>query len=245
MKRQLAKQKAKTFNILGEEYTKASISKKIKEIKQTHPVGIIVDGNDGEFLKEIFKMHPRYNEKTQGNPVVSISHEKAQGNTTCFYFCTENNIKEDFSIANCTKNITQYYKERITSAYRNEIRDQITRYKEERGYGITQCDLCAKIVGNYNWTTGATHVCNNQIAGHIDHDKNHATFAQIFQDFLFKYGSDASNPALTRRKTEFNTFEWVLDNIKLKHDWSMFHQEQAKFRLLCVTCNCSVEKTTK
>ena len=240
MKRQ--QRPKKQFEILGVEYTRAKIAEKIKEIKQTHAVGAVVGNEDGEFLKEIFKMHPNYAEKTQNSHVVSISHEKAQGNTTCFYFCTETGIKEDFSILKCTQNITQYQKARIVDAYRNEIRNQITQYKETRGYGITQCDLCANVVGNYNWETGATHVRNFEVAGHVDHDKNCATFAQMLTEFFNKYGTNAAAPVLIRQQTEFNTLEWVLEDSDMKFAWAEFHRERAKFRFLCPDCNCSAEK---
>lgn len=235
------------YEILGEIYTsKEKIKQKANLIKTQSQLNQPIQSKNALFLIELFKMHPRYTEKTKGEEIVSIwkkPSEGAEGNS-CFYFQTKSGIEEDFSVPKCLQNYDDYMRQKETSAYRLQVREQIYKFKKDQGFGRVKCSICKCDTLNQCWEKGEhiTYLSELPIA-HVDHDHNHESFAQLLDRFK-KEKNLVGFQKLREETSPFNDnrCEWLLANEQIGQEWSSFHEKNAKLRLLCEGCNLSLGK---
>jgi hypothetical protein len=102
---------------------------------------------------------------------------------------------------------------KVVSAFRHEIKDQILKYNSTR-FGIRKCQVCD--------TTKNLEV---------DHTKPN-TFSVLFQRFLTEAGISEADI-----KVYWSGGSYVLCDQGIRDGWSVFHETNATFRLLCGDCN--------
>lgn len=113
-------------------------------------------------------------------------------------------------------NLKQFYKKRILSAFRNTISSQIYSFKDTISENI--CCKCKS-------STSSKY--------HIDHKET--SFCQILDEFLGMKNLKLNQIEIVETTPLCHEF---IDK-SLEQDWVIYHQKNAKYQVLCATCNMS------
>lgn len=109
---------------------------------------------------------------------------------------------------------------KLAQAMRNAVKDNIYAFKATQ----TNCAMCKK----------------EEKEGDIDHIE---PFAIIKKDFTELYSQNGKTPPEEFSMNEFSAFIFKPENKEFEEEWTKYHNERAKYQLLCKKCH--KEKTKK
>ena len=189
-------------------HTKIALKKHVKpvidslgecEITQEHP--------RFQFLIDLIKNHPEYDEKLNGFPIIKFSRKRAIYNSLVMFFHTDEK-EEDFSWDVCCFNYKSN-KDDLNSALRNAIIPFTTQYRN-------------------NLTEEKCVTCNSSENIQIDHiypfSKIRDEFLQGREDIPSKFDGNICR--------EFKT-----EDTAFKDSWLEYHNKIAIYQPLCKKCN--------
>lgn len=134
----------------------------------------------------------------------------------CFVLYYENGEKEEFSYLKCNKNKTENIELNYKKAYRNAIKDQIIKFKNNSKE--LKCELCGK----------------SNCKLEVDHKT--IPFSKILKDFKER-NKNIERPDIEYSENTLTRFKFKdKDNIFVRK-WEKYHDIKADYQLLCPTCN--------
>lgn len=209
--------KTKLINITNAKKYITSILQEYKENDIVHNSDVI----------ELLSYHPTKHINKDNIDYLIMKSRKPYNKLALFYKYKNGSIEDDVSYILCIKNLfgkyskDDQYKEDVMGAFRNESHSGskkkyfIDNTEIKNGVHIGKCNNCSII------TTDIT----------TDHFM--VPYKQIFQGFMKQ-----ENIVLT----EVEIFENELNELcicdeKLAQTWRFYHDNHAKYRLLCKSCN--------
>lgn len=167
------------------------------------------------FVCELFKRHPRYEEKCNG--MIDLEIILNTNGSYEFMILKKNNTGNiDISWPKCVTAKEKTNKDLLLSALRSSIEDQTSEFRN-KSRTIT-CELCNNLFDEET---------------HVDHIRD---FSHLVNDFLstcsierptsFEDMTDGTN-----RKT------FKQENNDFRQQWEKFHRDNASLRLICKSCN--------
>ena len=172
--------------------------------------------NTFNFLFELIKNHPSYDEKIEDFQDFSVTINDKNKKALELNIIKSDGTFDVISWLCCCSGKPRSYKDLFNKCLRNIIKQQIFEYKNKHNTNI--CELCKK------------H--NNNI--HIDHYK--ITFKELVHNFMIKY---KLNIPTAFEKDENNNVVLLGDDILIGEYFEKYHKENATFRILCAKCNLS------
>jgi hypothetical protein len=169
-----------------------------------------------EFLYELIKNHPSYDDKIIGFKDFSISINDKNRKALELNIVKEDDSIEVISWMCCCSGKPKTDKELFNRCLRELIKYQIYEYKNKHNNNI--CELCKKQSDNI----------------HIDHYV--LTFKQIVDNFMCKYKIRIPS---AYEKDGSNNVIMLGDDVYIGELFQRYHQEVATFRILCAKCNLS------
>jgi 5-methylcytosine-specific restriction endonuclease McrA len=120
-------------------HTKIALKNYVKPIIDSLGIcEILPDHKHFQFLYDLFKNHPEYDEKTNGKQIIKFSRKIAVYNSLVMFFHTDEK-EEDFSWDICCFNFKSK-KDDLNNALRNAIKDHIDEYRNT--LTDPECVLC-------------------------------------------------------------------------------------------------------
>ena len=172
-----------------------------------------------EFLYELIKNHPSYDDKIIDFKDFSISINDKNRKALELNIVKEDDSSEVISWMCCCSGKPKTDKELFNRCLRNIITNQIYQFKNKNKSCI--CELCKKHSDNI----------------HIDHYET--TFKQIVDNFMCKY--KLRIPSAYERGRN-NTVVMLGDDVYIGELFYKYHEQVATFRVLCAKCNLSRAK---
>jgi hypothetical protein len=191
-----------------------------------------LDDYEKDFVYELLKRHPYYNEKINGaicDDSGCISIQKYMGNN-CFVVLKNNNNIDPFSYIICLNGKINNRNDVIT-AFRNAIKQDISIYRNKiffDNYDVL-CELCNTKLYNDSNT-------------HIDHI---IKFRDLLINFCCDNNLNMLDIEITKTKNDIklinykviNTNELIISDIIILNKWIRYHKTNALLRPLCRECN--------
>jgi hypothetical protein len=188
-----------------EQYAK-SIKNKIgltDSVKKSHP-------DDYNFFLDLFKRHPKYNEKKLIE-MVDIFIKRNHTNDLALYFLKEDGTTDDISIYVCAQ---EKEKDDFKIAMRDSIDDQIRDFREKNVYRCARC-----------YTTDKSKQYD------VDHIHE---FEKLKKEFLET--TKLPTPTEFQEGEDHQKVFLPIDN-DFEKSWQSFHKENARLRILCAPCH--------
>lgn len=210
--------------LLGDQVfkTKKALKEHISKYLKCANMGPIPEV-DNEWVHELLRCHPRYDDKTAGIKDVRIIIEKDLG-WNHFSIQKEDGTTEDFSYHKCLDQFRSSPRSYARAAFRYAIADQVRAFREKvfQHHSTVVCPETSLALRNDKNT-------------HIDHDFRQLTFKTILNTFPKEKGLDIeaiqTEPAGTNGRT-------LKDN-ELRRSFGKYHKDHAKLRAIHYTANLS------
>lgn len=204
----------------------------IKSILHKYNIGDELNTDDFEFIYGLLEMHPdNVSKKGIGIRTIKINKDKVWGTTRCFYLIRIDNTETDFSYKKClTPSIHKDPKKNFRASGRSAIWEQIINFSNQQ---FLQLDNNEKIKCEL---TGVL-LNKNQVA--VDHTPP-ITFDKIVDDFI----KDRNLDIITIEYVGFNDNEFRREfkDKSIKDDFSRYHKQVAKLRLIDRIENLKLKK---
>lgn len=127
---------------------KTELKKKCSNILNSS-IHSLIEGEDFDFLCNLFKKHPEYELKTKGQKIVGITVKKADRyNTKCFYIIREDGSETDISFNSCI-DCDNRKKKDINNACRDAIEPIIFAKRKEVVLPF-KCPISGEMINNMN-----------------------------------------------------------------------------------------------
>lgn len=182
---------------------------------------------NNDLIKYIIKRHPEKNIDFNKIDWIKIK-KRPPYNNLALYYKYKDKKEDSISWILCIRNIYGKYD------YKKEkSRDIITAFRNESNIGTKKKYYINNTkINNKNIREGECNYC--EILTHdIQTDHYQLSFAEILDNFIKKYNLEICNIKIF----ENDNNEIKLENKKLANDWLKYHDNCAKYRLLCKTCN--------
>tara|TARA_B100000927_G_C16459988_1_gene467452 strand:- start:123 stop:779 length:657 start_codon:yes stop_codon:yes gene_type:complete len=182
---------------------------------------------NNDLIKYIIKRHPTKNIDFKKIDWIKMKKRPPYNNLALFYKYIDKE-EDDISWKLCIRNIfgkfnnNVHKKNDIISAFRNE-----SNIGTKKKYYINNTKI-----NNKNIREGECNCCKI-FTNNIQTDHYQLSFAEILDNFIKKYNLEICNIKIF----ENDNNEIKLKNKKLANDWLKYHDDCAKYRLLCKTCN--------
>lgn len=169
----------------------------------------LIPVDDQSWVTELFKLHPRYKEKSINLKEITIKFHLGNNHFALIY---KDGKSDDFSYKKCLENRSDHHK--MTDAMRYYVIDQIYNYKNSQFLSNPQqlCKNCNKAL-------------ENDFSTHVDHV---IFFRNIVRKFCEIYHDIKTIPGKMARN---------FADEKLVPIWKEFHNKYAIYQLLCAECN--------
>lgn len=199
--------------------TKAKIRTYIKSILN-RPLTQTLSEEEESFLLDLFKCHPRFGEKTNGQDVKIIRCKNEYGLGNMFKLLQLRNlVTVDISYEKCLRIINPV--ETLSRIFRKSIKDQINEFRVKTDQ--KKCQKCKE----------------EKISLEVDHDSEQLPFRQIIKDFIEKEGIKIQD---IKTKEALKGIGRELVDKDLEKRFQEYHLQHAKLRMLCKPCNCSAKR---
>src|SRR6056300_669328 len=196
----------------------------ITSILQGYKENEIVDNSD---VIELLSYHPTKHINQNNIDYLIMKPRKPYNKLALFYKYKNGSIEDNVSYILCIKNLfgkysrDKQYEEDVMSAFRNE-----SHFGSKKSYFINNTQVKNDVL------IGQCNNCNI-ITKDITTDHYMLPYKKIFQEFVKQ-----ENILLC----EVEIFENELNELcicdeKLAHNWRLYHDSHAKYRLLCKSCN--------
>lgn len=199
--------------------TKKAAGDAIRVILYAYAVGTTVTDEHAEFLANLLELHPERDDKV-GVGIQSFQVEQNVGSRG-FWITRKDRTRTDFSFLSCLTPPTAEAEAR--AGLRNEIRDQITAFRNMRFATCTTipCEVSGEPV------TSAT--------AHVDHEP---TFDELHRRFLADAGILLAGVSV--EPTRDGETATRLADRALADAWSRFHRTHARLRIVSRRANLSL-----
>jgi len=162
------------------------------------------------FLIDLFSRHPKYPEKIYNMTDISIVPNKVTPRFLELNLIRHDGTTDDISWRNCISGVER---NKFKCAMRVAIDEQIKLFRSTHN---NECAICK--------TTSADEY-------HVDHE-NH------FEEILYNYLKTTTKDTPTIFQNASNNMKMFMpDNKDYEDEWKLFHEANAKLRMLCSTCN--------
>jgi len=177
-----------------------------------------------EYLLDLLRFHPTKNIDVDRIEYLSVNLRKPYNKKALFYKYKNEKFMNDVSYVMCVKNLFEKfnydkhkYKSDIKDALRTEVHFGMKKkfYLDNTIYDRGVCDICKRDTSNIE----------------VDHCTK--PYVRILDEFLKKENIDILSIDVFQERD--NT--WLLQDRMLAKRWVKFHDEEAKFRMLCRWCN--------
>jgi hypothetical protein len=191
-----------------------------------------IDDYEKEFIYDLLKRHPYYNDKINDaiyDNCSCISIKKYMGNN-CFVVLKNNNNIDPFSYTTCLSGKINNRNDIIT-AFRNSIKQDIIIFRNKIFFD--NFDVCCEL-------------CNTKL---YDDMNTHIDHIIKFRDLLTNFCSDENlnilDIPITRTNNDIklinykviNTNELYINDTIILNKWIQYHKNNAILRPLCRQCN--------
>jgi hypothetical protein len=166
------------------------------------------------FFYKLFQRHPD-KERKRTTEIVDIAIEPHTISRYVTIIILNDGTSDTISYVKCVKQKSQTFSEKIKSAYRVAVDDQIKSFKEQNH---NPCEFCGKK--------------NHIEVDHIYH------FAQLVYDFKKLYPNEPTS--LNKNEAQQDCFKE--EDSEYKNKWAEYHKKYATLRILCQSCNSTREK---
>jgi hypothetical protein len=206
----------KTFNTLKD------AKQHVRDLIERTPINTPLTGEDLDFVMELFKLHPEYEQKKGvGIRTIKVIHPVLYPKSKCFYITRVDGSGTDISWLTCfTKDNVR---KDILNAFRYAVAYQIQDFRSEQLLAPQYCPYTGEVLDKLN--------------SHVDHEAP-LTFAKLVNDFMD--GAELESVEIT--KPSDNQMITELVNPYFKRDWREYHLNNAKLRLISITANLSHAK---
>jgi hypothetical protein len=198
------------------EYTSKVVNEigECEDVKTRHP-------NHFFYFCELFKGHPKYQEKTAGMVNIAVRRNPTYRRLE-LYILYENGYCNVISYTACITGISKD-KNSLNIAMRHSVDPQINTFKIKKMMtGQLYCELC-----------------DSTENPHVDHHSEKTPFKKLYLDFI-----DGVNITIPTKfnKTEGNLRCFMPYNSDFENAWTKYHEENAILRILCGSCNQKQKK---
>ena len=105
-KRESVKRAKVSYEIAGVYYLDINkVKSKSRAILNLKKDGETIDGNDGDFIKELLEFHDKKDQKLRDFDHFEVGAHPSYDKTRCFFVVRKNGEKEDFSVTKCLMNL--------------------------------------------------------------------------------------------------------------------------------------------
>jgi hypothetical protein len=198
--------------------TKKLITEYFQSYHNANDSGTILDAEHHDVMFDLLKWHPMYykwNILPISNIIFRLNIDD-YGNK--FYEYWHDGEWHSFSYLTCIKreSAAKYHKANCISAFRDAIRPQIRKFREDN-------HVCCNCGGLENIE--------------VDHNYNEMPFKTLIQNFLYYTRTDYSDYELTSHYASGDTLSKE-DSDK----WESYHRGRAILRCLCRSCHQNKKK---
>lgn len=205
--------------------TKKDIESKCREISARACENTLLEGDDYNFVHDLFECHPNYEEKAGcGVAGFVVERDKLYGNGKHFCVVRTDGSKTDFSWKKCVSGKQTNKRRLVLDAMRRAVQKQIFEYADKQFEKAPEiiCPITGEIVTRDN--------C------HVDHVYPN-TFSYLSQEWI-----DDNNLSHETIELKHNAdgYGYVFADIGILHSWQSFHSQNAKLRILSPNGNISI-----
>jgi hypothetical protein len=214
--------KKKYINAIGRELNQTTWKALVKSEIATMPVN---KPFQSELLTETLYYHPRQ-DKIKGKIQYLEVRLSNYGERTLFY--KDDNGIDSISWVQCIKHglglkLGDTSRADITNAFRQAIISDIQKYQRLNTFGDKgRCASCLEVYSLKSSSDTSNHI-------QVDHIE---PFSDILSDFLKQQGISMESVQIDKT---YNIC--TLLNTRLHDDWVDYHNNRARYQLLCKTCN--------
>jgi len=198
------------------------IGKRVESYKE----GVTIED---EYINELVQYHPTKSIDVSEVEWFKLCEDKYRTLCLCYKYYGDDKI-DDIGWKKCIRNLydaynpDEDYKNCVNKAFRNEV-----HYGTKCAFFVEHTTLCEN--GRYR---GQCEACNTMSSPTTDHKDT--PFCVILERFLEEQSLRLED--LYTRKNE--QFEIWLQDRSLATRWLKYHDEHAKYRILCRSCNSRI-----
>lgn len=190
--------------------TKGAAKMHIQRILNETPKGVILAGDEREFVASLLQLHPSAGSKLKGG-VAELSVDGDGRGGRCFHTHKLDGTRDDFSYLSCLSGKKEEAAG-VKDAFRRAIDPQIWAFRDSRfAQGPIVCPYSGETVNRKHY--------------HVDHI---IPFADLLNTWLATHRLELGNIQIAKDEQ----FGYKLVDETLRASWQEYHRENAKLQML-------------
>jgi hypothetical protein len=178
-------------------------------------------------IKDLMKYHPTKKIDIDKVEWLKMKIRPPYNKLALYYKYKNSEIEDDISWILCIRNLygrysrDEQYKREVLNAFRT-----VSNMGTKKEFFINNTKKYKKLMG----------ICSNcyDLTEKITTDHYELTFGEILDNFIEKYNINLYNVDIYENENN----EIRLKDENLAKKWLKYHDNRAKYRLLCISCNC-------